>query len=120
MKISCKETQFTYNIYHIVKAFFPDAEIEQCVDAEQESLVILEMDGGSCFSVAGQGVLGDRKRSVTRQVYDYLSELTGRNLAWGMLTGVRPTKLAMQMMEREKDAEKAAEILRKEYAVTAQ
>ena len=57
MKISCKETQFTYNIYHIVKAFFPDAEIEQCVDAEQESLVILEMDGGSCFSVAG-GRLG--------------------------------------------------------------
>lgn len=134
MKISCKETQFTYNIYHIVKAFFPDSEIEQCVDTKQEPFVILEMDEDSCFSAAkgmketsgkcfpdaGEGTAGDIKRRVTRQVYDYLSELTGRRLAWGMLTGVRPTKLAMQIMEREKDAGKAAAVLQKEYAVTPQ
>ncbi len=36
---------------------------------------------------------------MTKLVYDWLSKVTGRILAWGMLTGVRPTKLAMQKLE---------------------
>ena len=36
---------------------------------------------------------------MTRRVYRYLSGRTGRKLAWGMLTGVRPTKMAMQKIE---------------------
>lgn len=51
MKISCKETLFTYNVYHTVKAFFPEAEIEQRVDTGQEPLVKLDLDGGSCFCI---------------------------------------------------------------------
>ncbi|CUQ48995.1 Uncharacterised protein [Dorea longicatena] len=38
IQIQCKETLYTYNLYHITKAFFPNAEIKQCVDAEQEPL----------------------------------------------------------------------------------
>ena len=30
--ISSKETLYSYNLYHIVKAFFPNAEIRQKVD----------------------------------------------------------------------------------------
>lgn len=135
MKISCKETVFTYNVYHLAKAFFPEAEIEQCLDAGQEPLVKLELDGGSCFCVflsevqevvdvhtaigmenMGRGV----KQEVTRRVYAYLSEQTGRKLAWGMLTGVRPTKLATQLVEREKSEDRAVHILQNEYAVTPQ
>ena len=46
-----------------------------------------------------------RKRFVTHKVYGYLSERTGRKLAWGMLTGVRPTKLVMQKLESGKSEE---------------
>ena len=49
--VSCKETLYTYNMFHMVKAFFPEAEIRQTVDEEQEPLVNLVLDGGSCFSV---------------------------------------------------------------------
>ena len=49
IQIQCKETLYTYNLYHITKAFFPNAEIKQCVDAEQEPLVRIELDDGSCF-----------------------------------------------------------------------
>ena len=147
MKISCKETLFTYNVYHTVKAFFPEAEIEQRVDTGQEPLVKLDLDGGSCFCImpadvrecagtvefvdargdlrpggtAGMREFGDtrgdarpggiarkeeavckkeamqaQKREVTRLVYRFLSQMTGKELAWGVLTGVRPTKLATQ------------------------
>ena len=37
--ISCKNERFTYDMYHIVKSFLPDAEISQKVDPEQELLI---------------------------------------------------------------------------------
>ena len=128
IEIISKETLFTYNLYHITKAFFPEEEIRQCVDGEQEPLVKLTVDGGSCFSVAevpgiGAEVQSDvcrqmRKRFVTHKVYEYLSERTGRRLAWGMLTGVRPTKLVMQKIESGKSEKEIIEFLKEEYSVS--
>lgn len=49
IRINSKRNKFTYNIYHIAKAFYPGEEVEQTVDGEQEALVTLEMPGGSSF-----------------------------------------------------------------------
>lgn len=110
IEIKCKDTLYTYNLYHITKAFFPNEEIKQCVDTEQEPLVQLNLDQDSCFYVTEEDVVSsdelsgeqkrqEKKRLVTQKVYRYLSEVTERSLSWGMLTGVRPTKLVMQKIE---------------------
>jgi oxygen-independent coproporphyrinogen-3 oxidase len=39
------------------------------------------------------------KNDVKRLVYQHLHALTGQVLPWGDLTGIRPTKIAMQMLE---------------------
>ncbi len=121
--LSCRETFYTYNLYHIVKAFFPESEIRQTVEKEQELLVKLVLDEGSCFSVPKdmEKTLASRdeqKKWVTSLVYDWLSVYTGKHLSWGMLTGVRPTKLAMRMLDDGKDIETAAAYMKKEYKVT--
>lgn len=163
IEITCKDTLYTYNLYHLVKAFFPNEEIRQMVDTEQEPLVKLRLDGGSCFSVAGtelepgsaetvrraaassetgcaaaspetecaaaspetkcaatsqQQLRQEKKKKATRLVYDFLAERTGRTLAWGMLTGVRPTKLVMQKLESGMTPEEVIAFLDKEYAVS--
>lgn len=136
IEISCKKNKFTYNVYHITKAFFPEEEIRQIVDEEQEPLAAVKLPGGSCFSLApselpeytdGSGGqipeeerMQKEKRAVTRAVYRFLSEESGRELAWGTLTGVRPTKLVMQMVEEGKSREEITEYLRNEYFVTPQ
>ena len=110
IEIKSKKNKFTYNVYHVTKAFFPEEEIVQTVDEEQEPLVWMQLPGGACFSLAERSLtMADRKmtpeeeqtekREVTRQVYRFLSEECDRELAWGMLTGVRPTKLVMQKLE---------------------
>ena len=40
IKVSSKKNKYTYNVYHLVKAFFPNEEIIQNVDEKQESLGI--------------------------------------------------------------------------------
>lgn len=161
--ISCKETTYTYNIYHIVRAFYPDEEIEQRLDAEQEPLVRAERrentdsDAGSrdwirfeiteadvwrvmeserteelCAETVNTGMsdtemqenaycgtdVQRRKRTVTKLAYQFLSAQSGRQLAWGMLTGVRPTKLAMRTIEQGKSEAETAAFLQKEYGVS--
>lgn len=133
ISIECKKNKFTYNVYHITKAFFPGEEIAQKVDEKQESLVELKLPGDSCFSLAPEEIQAElseaesespeereqaQKRAVTRRVYQYLAQAAGRGLAWGTLTGVRPTKLVMQMIEEGKKREDITEFLEKEYFVS--
>ena len=126
IQIQCKETLYTYNLYHITKAFFPNAEIKQCVDAEQEPLVRIELDDGSCFLLDAKEFeenqkkedAQEKKKIVTKMVYRFLSGKTGQEMAWGMLTGVRPTKLAMHQMENGMNEAQAKAFLQEVYCVS--
>lgn len=124
IEIICKETLYTYNAYHVTKAFFPEGEIVQRVDEEQEPLIQLRLEEGSCFSIALDALSAEctdrqeRKREVTRQLYLFLRKETEKELAWGMLTGVRPTKLVMQKLEDEIKEQEIIEFLKSEYCVT--
>ena len=131
IEIGSKKNKYTYNAYHIVKSFFPGEEIIQKVDEKQEPLVAVRLPGGSCFSLAPEEIHIDAagfgteeaheqavKREVTRRLYRYLSEETGRTLAWGTLTGVRPTKIPMEQLEQGASEEAAASFMMENYYVS--
>ena len=59
----------------------------------------------------------EEKRDVTKKVYQFLSKQTGQELAWGMLTGVRPTKLVMQKIEQGMTKEEIFGFLKEQYCV---
>ena len=57
----------------------------------------------------------NQKNSMKRYLFQKLSELTGKNPDWGILTGVRPVKLAGELLLREGSFDKVREILGKDY-----
>lgn len=124
IEIISKDTVFMYNLYHITKAFFPNEEICQKLEEGQEPLVQIKLDGGTCLSLAMKVNLSDSdtkqrvKAMVTRSVYDRWCQRTGRHLSWGMLTGIRPTKLIMKKMEEGNSEKDVFEFLRNEYDVS--
>jgi oxygen-independent coproporphyrinogen-3 oxidase len=124
IEILCNDTLFLYNVYHMTKAFFPEYEILQRVEKEQEPLVQLRLEGGSCFSILEEDVpesekeRAHKKQFVTKQVYNWLSKQAGRELAWGQLTGVRPTKLAMLTWEELGNPKDAIAYFQEEYGVS--
>ena len=123
IEIISNDTLYTYNLYHITKAFLPGSDIKQKVDEEQESLVRVKLEGGSCFSIEKDEVKlcntrQEKKAYVTKRIYEILKEETGRTLAWGTLTGVRPTKLIMQKMEAGLSEEETEAFLREEHYVS--
>ena len=60
-----------------------------------------------------------RKRMVKNQLYKILSENLNKTLPWGSLTGVRPTKLARDLIDYgEMKDYLVAEILERDYYVS--
>lgn len=110
---------FEYDIYSLVRAFTPEDEVTsfysgEDVTGEFDRLMKVEYaDDGISFSVWEQGekrkgeaisldYYADRretKNQLKRLVYRVMEELTGRSLPWGNLTGIRPTKIPMHLLE---------------------
>ncbi|SHJ34368.1 coproporphyrinogen dehydrogenase HemZ [Hespellia stercorisuis] len=125
IRIECRDALYAYDIYHITKAFFPNEEIEQQVDEKQEQEVSVTLENGSCFSIAPDGVAGfsekkERKHWVNKQLYNFCRQEQGHPLAWGILTGIRPTKMIMSRLESGAGERDALEWMTEEYLVTGE
>lgn len=53
-----------------------------------------------------------------RMMYDMLKDMTHRELPWGTLTGVRPTKIVYGLLEENKSEQEIIDYLKKEYYVS--
>ncbi|MCI7276484.1 MAG: coproporphyrinogen dehydrogenase HemZ [Lachnospiraceae bacterium] len=63
----------------------------------------------------------DRRQTKTDlkiELYHLLSEQTGQELPWGTLTGIRPTKLPMAMLEEGMDRDAIFHQMKREYLVS--
>ena len=60
------------------------------------------------------------KNTAKRLVYEIMREITGKELPWGTLTGIRPTKIPMSLIERKKplDDEAVYKYMKDNYYVS--
>ena len=101
MEIICCNESYTYNAYHIMKAFYPAGNMVARVDEKASNYVEAVLPDGSRLAISREKEL--TKKELDRALYRKLKEITGRSLAWGILTGVRPTKIAMKKLEEGRD-----------------
>lgn len=55
------------------------------------------------------------KNTIKRRLYNMLSALSEKELPWGILTGIRPTKLLCEMLENGLDEQEIYSRMEKEY-----
>ena len=60
----------------------------------------------------------DTKNDLKRNIYINLLKLGNKELPWGTLTGIRPTKIVMEMLENGMDLEDIKEHLKDVYLVS--
>ena len=60
------------------------------------------------------------KNEFKKFLYKTLCDMTGKELPWGNLTGIRPTKIAMGLLEEGKTEEEIAAALQKEHFVSTE
>ena len=129
LSVIVNQNGYEYDIHSLVKAFYPAQDVKVFVpdsdekdivssdeglpdlkiDFEPEMIRMSIVDGGRGRTDFGgykveleDGM--DRphiKNCLKKLIYTALSEHTGRQLPWGTLTGIRPTKIPMTMMEED-------------------
>ena len=131
--VTLNEDRYAYDIHSLVKAFYPQQDVKVFVEGTKDE----RSDAGMpAFFVAFEpeeiwaGIAGrtekkislsapqDRgevKNDLKQLLYGILSEETGRTLPWGTLTGIRPTRLAMQLLEQGKTEEEVDAHMRSAY-----
>lgn len=112
--VKLNRPEFEYDIHSLIKAFYPKEDVS--VSAEEKAFdvpAILQMDisyydDRICiawqenryaeFSIDFMDRI-ETKNKLKQQLYRMLSEYTGKTLPWGTLTGIRPTKIPMKLLE---------------------
>ena len=125
-----------YELSMLAKEFFPEAEISE--DAPEYLFVYSDacwsLYGPVTASSAGRELLakypngqippmtfagGDPLKNRMKQgLYGLLSEWTGRALPWGILTGVKPVKLAVSILNAGRSRTETETILQDEYRLS--
>ncbi|MGI6006971.1 MAG: coproporphyrinogen dehydrogenase HemZ [Ruminococcus sp.] len=134
--IQFSEKDFEYDVYSLVRAFYPSCDIQTVyrgeegqtgefdrlllVDYEDKKIVFTVREGEKVLFqeeilLAADADRTQRKNRLKQAVYRGLSRLTGKELPWGTLTGIRPTKIPMQMLEQGMRNPDIAEYMRKTY-----
>jgi len=117
MQIIINGHPFRYEIENIVRIFLPHKEMEIEFDVQdvKGEYVITEIRNGEIIvkvsfdgketqkteKIASQNSV-DTEWQMARMLYFCLSSLTGKTQKWGLLTGVRPTRLVHRMLDEGK------------------
>lgn len=113
--VKLNEPNFEYDIHSLIKAFYPEENVsvtaeeknyEEPVTANleinyQESSIQIawkEADIMHEFAVETSD-RAETKNKLKQELYQLLSKQKGENLPWGTLTGIRPTKIPMKLLE---------------------
>ena len=133
IEVIVNRPSFEYDIHSLVKAFFPREDVSVRVQeafAEEskirlklyftdEKIDISLLEDGEEKETGSDGIdYGNRKETkdrMKRLLYRILQAYTGQSLPWGTLTGIRPTRLAMLMLEEGMSNVEAAQNMRENY-----
>lgn len=127
---------FQYDIYTLVQAFFPGEEIKVTFHEEMHTdfpgiyLKTLYSESGVIFQLIDEKTQESckitwdnddrkwRKRQLKIGLYRMLSQYTQKILPWGNLTGIRPVKIVMNLLEGGKTQEETRRELKEVYCMS--
>ncbi len=141
--VSINEANFEYDIHSLIQAFYPGREIlvrvfspeeleEKAAGAEWILVITYEKDRIR-FALHSEYLAeparksrvdvdpADRRETKNRlkqTLYRLLSDFSGRTLPWGTLTGIRPVKIPMSMLEEGKTEAQIRDYMRTTYFAT--
>ena len=107
--IQLNEDNFEYDIYSLVKAFYPKEEVKistEPVPKDAGLLFSMQVNySDNVLTLDGKEIeidysnRPDTKNRLKLAIYESLHERSKKDLPWGTLTGIRPTKISLGMIE---------------------
>ena len=137
--VKLNEMQFEYDIHSLVKAFYPGVEVkvlekttekqseegmpEFGIDFQSTSISFYIVENGERkykreVQLKQPDSRPDVKNDLKQLIYESLSKYLGKELPWGTLTGIRPTKIPMTLLEDGKSEEEILNYMKEVYKIS--
>ncbi|MDO4523043.1 MAG: coproporphyrinogen dehydrogenase HemZ [Eubacteriales bacterium] len=137
--VQLNKQDFEYDIHSLIRAFYPGMDVAVCmgesedhaketvpehtlqVDYEEDSTTLTLLDAQGKTLAKEQRAFPqetdrkERKNVLKSMLYEMLRAYTGQELPWGNLTGIRPVKIPMALLEAGWTNPQIAEYMRKTY-----
>ena len=99
---------YRYDIHSLFKAFYPKEEVKVITSSEgvESDCDVYHID------------VDVSKNELKRNIYTLLSKETGKELPWGNLTGIRPTRIVMNLMEEGRSDDEIRSYMKDTYFVS--
>ena len=137
IEVILNQADFEYDIRALIRAFFPKEEVKIRVDSlgneETVGVFLLEIEYLAeeirCTFVSEEkkeqrsaDITGlerkEVKKTLKRLLYQWLEDYSKQKQLWGDLTGIRPVKIVLDLLERGESIEAAKKIFQEEYLVS--
>lgn len=134
--VKLNKPEFEYDIHSLVKAFFPEENVSVTAEEkhyDEPASWMFKMDyredgiavewrkngeeepAGQAFIAADFTERKEAKNQLKQGLYQILSGMTGKELPWGTLTGIRPTKIPMKLLEEGQSKETIRSYMKDTY-----
>ena len=134
--VKLNKPEFEYDIHSLIKAFFPEENVSVTAEEKhydepaswmfkmdyREDGIAVEWKKNGGEEPAGQAFIAadfterkEAKNQLKQGLYQILSGMTGKELPWGTLTGIRPTKIPMKLLEEGQSKETIRSYMKDTY-----
>ena len=124
-----EDMTFEQDIRELLMAFYPEEKYTYTDEDSTLSLLLSKNETDYHIKIKSEGNLiefsspiketkFDTKNDLKRNIYTNLLKLGNEELPWGTLTGIRPTKIVMEMLENDMSLEDIKKHLKEVYLVS--
>ena len=116
IKIKLNNIKYRYDVYQMFNIYFPLDEIKFEDNGEYFVEVLEEEIRFSYKNYSKSTKIGEKiKEDIKRLVFISLKELTNEEYPWGILVGIRPSKIALKYLEEGKSEDEIIKIFEEKH-----
>ena len=116
IKIKLKDMKYRYDVYQMFNIYFPLDEIKFLDDGDYIVNILdnkVEFINSDYYKETE--ISENIKEDIKRLVFSSLKDITKEEYPWGILVGIRPSKIALKYLEEGKTEEEIIEIFKKKH-----
>ena len=118
VKVNLNDLKFRYEVYQLFNVYFPMHEIKFLNEDEADYKFFINKEKlkFSYKEYYKEESLGeDIKNSLRRFLFLCLKDVTNDVYPWGILIGIRPSKIALKLLKEGNSEEEVIEIFKNKY-----
>ena len=116
IKIKLNNMKYRYDVYQMFNIYFPLDEIKFLDDGDYIVNILEDKVEFKCNEYYNETKIFENiKEDIKRLVFSSLKDITKEEYPWGILVGIRPSKIALKYLEEGKTEEEIIEIFKTKH-----